>query len=63
MSQSTLQSTPYFNSDLFSGYYLDERVHDLEEWDCDGGGAEAVFEELREIWSHEFDLVESYNED
>ena len=35
MSQATLGSTPYRNSNLFSGYYLDERVDDLEGWDCD----------------------------
>ncbi|GAB7011978.1 Eco57I restriction-modification methylase domain-containing protein [Halolamina salina] len=62
MSQSTLGSTPYRNSDLFSGYYLQERVDDLEEWDCDDE-AEAVFEELRELWEGEGELLAGYNED
>ena len=34
MSQATLGSSPYRNSNLFSGYYLDERVDDLDAWDC-----------------------------
>ena len=62
MSQATLPASPYFNSDLFSGYYLDERVQDLDEWDCDDE-AQAAFDELRAIWEQEFDLVESYKED
>jgi len=62
MSQSTLGSTPYRNSDLFSGYYLQERVDDLDAWDCDRE-AEAVFEELQELWKEEGSLVSGYNED
>ncbi|KPN29569.1 hypothetical protein SY89_00283 [Halolamina pelagica] len=62
MSQSTLGSTPYRNSDLFSGYYLQERVDDLDEWDCDAE-AEAVFKELRSLWESEGGLVSGYNED
>jgi len=62
MSQATLGSTPYRNSDLFSGYYLEERVDDLDAWDCDEEAA-AVFEELRELWEGEGSLVASYNED
>ena len=30
MSQATLGSAPYRNSNLFSGYYLEERVDGLE---------------------------------
>ncbi|WP_272948293.1 hypothetical protein [Halobacterium hubeiense] len=37
MSQATLGSTPYQNSNLFSGYYLDERIAGLDGWDCDDG--------------------------
>ena len=62
MSQSTLGSTPYRNSDLFSGYYLQERVDDLDAWDCDDE-AEAVFEELRDRWRAEGELLAGYNED
>ncbi|GAA0661233.1 Eco57I restriction-modification methylase domain-containing protein [Natronoarchaeum mannanilyticum] len=62
MSQATLPSEPYRNSNLFSGYYLDERVDDLDAWDCDDEAAEA-FEELRELWDLEGDLVASYKED
>ncbi len=62
MSQATLGSEPYRNSNLFSGYYLDERVDDLDDWDADED-AEAAFEILRELWDLESGLVESYGED
>ena len=62
MSQATLGSTPYRNSNLFSGYYLDERIDDLDAWDCDAD-AEAAFDELRRLWELEGDLAASYNED
>ncbi|WP_142857853.1 Eco57I restriction-modification methylase domain-containing protein [Salinigranum halophilum] len=62
MSQATLGPTPYNNSNLFSGYYLEERVDDLDTWDCDEE-AEVAFEELQRIWELEFELVESYKED
>ena len=62
MSQATLGSEPYRNSNLFSGYYLDERVDDLDDWDADDD-AEAAFEVLRELWDLESGLVESYGED
>ncbi|VTT86305.1 Possible restriction /modification enzyme [Halorubrum sp. DM2] len=62
MSQATLGDAPYRNSDLFSGYYLDERVNDLEDWERDDE-AEAAFEVLSELWALEKDLVGSYNED
>jgi len=62
MSQATLGSAPYRNSNLFSGYYLDERVDDLDAWNCDDE-AEAVFEELRALWDGERELVGGYNED
>ena len=62
MSQATLGSGPYRNSSLFSGYYLDERVADLDAWDCDAAAA-AAFEEIRERWEREGALLSSYNED
>ncbi|RLM96248.1 Eco57I restriction-modification methylase domain-containing protein [Haloarcula sp. Atlit-7R] len=62
MSQATLGSTPYRNSSLFSGYYLDERIDDLEEWDCDDEAQEA-FEALQQLWDLEGELVSSYKED
>ena len=62
MSQATLGATPYRNSDLFSGYYLDERVDDLDAWDCDDD-AQAAFEELQHLWELEGKLVASYKED
>lgn len=62
MSQATLGSGPYRNSNLFSGYYLDERVADLDAWDCDEEAAEA-FEQIRNLWDKEGTLLPSYNED
>jgi hypothetical protein len=62
MSQATLGSTPYRNSSLFSGYYLDERIDDLEEWECDDEARE-VFDALQELWEFEAELVSSYKED
>ncbi|QIO21733.1 Eco57I restriction-modification methylase domain-containing protein [Haloarcula sp. JP-L23] len=62
MSQATLGSTPYRNSSLFSGYYLDERIDDLEEWECDDEAQEA-FEALQHLWDLEGELVSSYKED
>jgi type I restriction-modification system DNA methylase subunit len=60
MSQATLPGR-YRNSNLFSGYYLDERVFGLDEWDCDEE-AERVFEELRELYVAERDALASYDE-
>ena len=62
MSQATLSATVYRNSDFFSGCFLDERVGDLDGWDCDVE-AEAAFEDLRALWDAEGELVASYNED
>ncbi|GAB6877807.1 hypothetical protein JCM17823_00810 [Halorubrum gandharaense] len=62
MSQATLGSGPYRNSNLFSGYFLDERVADLDAWDCDDE-AEAAFEQIRELWEQEGSLLSSYKED
>ncbi|MFC7251924.1 Eco57I restriction-modification methylase domain-containing protein [Halomicroarcula sp. GCM10025324] len=62
MSQATLGIAPYRNSSLFSGYYLDERINDLEEWECDEDAREA-FEALQELWALEGELVAGYKED
>ena len=62
MSQATLGATPYRNSSLFSGYYLDERIDELEEWECDDDAREA-FEALQELWALEGELVAGYKED
>jgi type II restriction/modification system DNA methylase subunit YeeA len=62
MSQATLPSTPYVNSNLFSSHYLDERVREREEWDCDEAARE-VMEDLQAIYDMEGALVEGYNED
>jgi len=48
MTQATLDSSPYRNSELFSGYYLDERIDGLDEWDCDDTG-QAAFEGLQDL--------------
>jgi len=48
ISQATLGSDPYRNSNLFSGYYLDERVADLDAWDCNDE-AEKAFEQIRDL--------------
>ncbi|SEH52571.1 N-6 DNA Methylase [Halopenitus malekzadehii] len=62
MSQSTLQERSYHNSALFSGHYLDERVQERDEWDCDDAAQEAM-DELRTLYGLEGDLVEGYGED
>ena len=62
MSQSASILEPYRNSDLFSSYYLNERIDRLDAWDCDEE-AEEAFEQLRDLWELEKDLVDSYNED
>ena len=61
MSQATLPGR-YRNSNLFSGYYLDERVFGLDEWDCDEE-AEQAFEELQALYDAEQGTLESYDED
>jgi hypothetical protein len=46
MSQATLSERPYVNSNLFSAHYLDERVQERDEWDCDQVARESM-DELR----------------
>ncbi|OAQ53468.1 type I restriction enzyme family protein [Natrinema mahii] len=62
MSQTTLTNSPYHNSSLFSGYYLDERIDDLEGWDCDPNAQDA-FEKLQHLWELEGELLPGYKED
>lgn len=62
MGQLTLSQRPYVNSNLFSGHYLDERLTEREEWDCDDAARETL-EHLQELYSHEGELVEAYDED
>lgn len=56
LSQATL-SEGYYNSNLFSGTYLDNRIQSLEAWDCDTE-AEVTFERLRQLWDEEIEIVE-----
>jgi len=62
MSQATLSERPYVNSNLFSGHYLDERVRERDEWDCDEA-ARAAMDELRSLYELEGSLVTGYGED
>ena len=62
MSQATLSDRPYLNSNLFSSHYLDERVRERTEWDCDEAARETMGE-LRSLYEDERNLVEGYNED
>ena len=62
MSQATIAHRPYTNSNLFSGHYLDERISDREEWDCDED-ARAVLDELQSLYDLERELVAGYGED
>jgi hypothetical protein len=62
MSQATLSERAYVNSNLFSGHYLDERVVERDEWDCDEAAQEAL-DDLRSLYELEGSLVEGYGED
>ncbi|USZ69158.1 N-6 DNA methylase [Halorussus salilacus] len=62
MSQPTLSSEPYRNSNLFSGYYLDERIAELDEWE-DAEGVEGAFERLQALYEREQKVVEGQKED
>jgi hypothetical protein len=61
MSQATLSQGPYRNSNLFSGYYLDEQVYELDAWDCDTEAREA-FEALSDLYDTRKDALSSYDE-
>ena len=62
MSQATLHERSYRNSNLFSGHYLDERVQEREEWDCDAEARQAM-NDLQALYDLEGGLVEGYGED
>ncbi|WP_336021825.1 Eco57I restriction-modification methylase domain-containing protein [Halobellus salinisoli] len=62
MSQATLADRPYVNSNLFSGHYLDERLQDRDEWDCDEAASEAMAD-LQALYELEGELVTGYSED
>jgi len=62
MSQATVGAEPFHNANLFSNYYLTDRIGDLDGWDCDADAADA-FERLRNLWELEGELVASYGED
>ncbi|WEL22348.1 DNA methyltransferase [Halorhabdus sp. BNX81] len=62
MSQATLSDRPYVNSALFSSHYLDERVIEREEWDCDEEAREAM-ERLQSLYDLEGGVVDGYGED
>ena len=61
MSQAMLSQGPYRNSNLFSGYYLDEHVYELDAWDCDAEAREA-FEALSDLYETRKDALSSYDE-
>lgn len=62
MSQATLSDRPYVNSALFSSHYLDERIIERDEWDCDEAAREAM-ERLQTLRDLEGGVVDSYGED
>ncbi len=62
MSQATLETRPYTNSNLFSGYYLDERLPHRSEWDCAEAARDAL-EEIQALWANEGEIVAGYDED
>ena len=62
MTQATLVESPFHNSNLFSAYYLSERLRDRAEWDCDEEAGKAL-DELTDLYEHEKDLLPGYKED
>jgi type I restriction-modification system DNA methylase subunit len=61
MTQTAI-SGDYYNANLFSNYYLDERIYGLDEWDCDGAAREAM-EELQDLYERERDQFAGRKED
>jgi len=62
MTQATLEKSAFHNSNLFSAYYLSERLRDRDEWDCDQDAREAL-DEITDLYELEKDLLPSYKED
>ena len=59
--QKTLGSNPFNNSSLFTDHYLHNSVPETEQWNCDVEAQEA-FEDLKELWREEKQVVDSYQE-
>lgn len=60
-----MQSTLDFrtNRDLFSNHYLTEHLPETEQWqEVPDEDVESVYENVRELWESEQDLVSGYNE-
>jgi type II restriction/modification system DNA methylase subunit YeeA len=60
-----MQSTLEFrtNRDLFSNHYLTEHLPETEQWqEVLNEDVESVYENVRELWESEQDLVSGYNE-
>jgi len=62
MTQATLEEPPFHNSNLFTAYYLSERLRDRSEWDCDDEAREAL-DDLTDLYELEKDLLPGYKED
>ncbi|KAB7516787.1 Eco57I restriction-modification methylase domain-containing protein [Halosegnis rubeus] len=61
MTQTAISGN-YYNANLFSNYYLDERIYGLDEWDCDDTAREAM-EELQDLYERERDQFAGRKED
>jgi hypothetical protein len=55
MDQTMATDDPYTNSDLFSSYYLDERLQRLDVWEC-GDSARETLNQLQELFDQESHL-------
>lgn len=62
MSQATLPERPFVNSNLFSNHYLEDRIQDRDEWDCDETAQEAL-DALQSLYELEGELVAGHSED
>src|SRR6056297_86935 len=60
-----MQATPDYrtNRDLFSNYYLDELLPETDDWTAtDEAEVRAAYDEIRDHYRRESDLVDDYNE-
>jgi hypothetical protein len=62
MSEVLTRTDPYVNSNLFSSFYLRERLDDLDAWDCDPEVKE-VFEGLQELYRVKGEYLPGLKED
>lgn len=53
MSQTTIGTRPYINSNLFTGYYLDTKVKELDIWEDEEDNAKEAFNEIQELYKTE----------